>query len=316
MKEGVLSAKQCSQAIDRVQQEELDLRDIFKALWRGKWFVFVVVLLFAVGSIFYSLSLNNEYRSTAILAPASSDSNAMSKLAGQFGGLASIAGVSLASGEGVDKVTIALELVTSWGFLEEFIDSRGLSVELFAAKGWDQVTNELIIDSSLYDRTENRWLLDEKGESKEPSSWETYKSLSNKIVLSRDKKSGLISLSVDYISPDHAKQWVDEIVLAINSHMQEKDKAEALRNISYLKNQISKTDIAEMRTIFFELIEEQTKKLMLAEVSDEYVFKVVSMARAPAIKIRPGRASIVITYTVLGFFVSLVLLALFNIIRK
>lgn len=59
----------------------------------------------------------------------------------------------------------------------------------------------------------------------------------------------------------------------LNQVMKQKDIDEAQRNIAYLKVQLEKTSVADMQTVFYKLIEEQTKTLMLAEVNQEYVLK-------------------------------------------
>ena len=42
------------------------------------------------------------------------------------------------------------------------------------------------------------------------------------LTVSEDKKSGLISVSIEYYSPQIAKQWLDLYISAINKHMQER----------------------------------------------------------------------------------------------
>ncbi|MDF4350689.1 Wzz/FepE/Etk N-terminal domain-containing protein, partial [Vibrio parahaemolyticus] len=50
--------------------DEIDLRELFKALWKGKWIIVVATFIFAIGSVLYSLSLPDIYKSDALLAPA------------------------------------------------------------------------------------------------------------------------------------------------------------------------------------------------------------------------------------------------------
>ena len=76
------------------------------------------------------------------------------------------------------------------------------------------------------------------------------------------------------------------------------------RNIKYLGAQIAKTAIAEMREMFYELIEEQTKAKMLAEASPEYAFVTVSQVMLPEEKSKPKRALICILGTLLGGMLS------------
>ena len=284
--------------------DEIDLRELWNAIWSGKWLIIAITSVFALASVIYALSLPNEYKSTVLLAPASSSSSSsLSKLAGQFGGLASLAGINLGGGGADDKSTVALEIIKTWGFLEKFIEENKLQVALFAAKGWNRSTNELIIDPDLYDVSNETWVREfdaNKGQRAEPSSWELFEELKDRISISQDKASGLISLTVEYYSPIVAKEWTDKLVMAINIHIQEQDRTDALKSIGYLKEQINKTNVTDMQSVFYQLVEEQTKTLMLAEVSDEYVLKTLSPAKAAELKSKPKRALICILGIILG----------------
>ena len=284
--------------------DEIDLRELWRAIWSGRWLIVGITSFFAVVSVIYALSLPNQYKSTAILAPASSSSaSSLSKLAGQFGGLASLAGINLGAAGADDKSVVAMELMKTWGFLEKFIQDNQIEVEVFAAEGWNRSTNQLVIDDDLYDVENQKWIRDfdpAKGETAEPSSWELFEEFKDRMSISQDKNSGLISISVEYFSPIMAKQWTDKLVAAINAHLQKQDREEAEKSIAYLKEQINKTTVAEMQTVFYQLIEEQTKTLMLAEVSDEYVFKTLSEAKVAEEKSKPKRALICVLGSIFG----------------
>ena len=76
------------------------------------------------------------------------------------------------------------------------------------------------------------------------------------------------------------------------------------RNIEYLTAQIDKTAIADMREVFYQLVEEQTKSKMLAEASPDYAFVAVSPSMVPEEKSQPKRALICILGTLLGGMLS------------
>lgn len=290
------------------QGDEIDLLELWKVAWRGKWLIVGVTVFFTVTSVLYVKYIPDEYRSVAILSPASaSGGNPLSRLAGQFGGLASLADVNLGGGA-ADKTLVAIELMKTWGFLERFIADNHLEVEVFAVKGWDKHTNTLLIDSDLYDEASEKWVREvdpERGSESKPSSWELYSGIKSKVQISQSKESGLVSLSVEHYSPFVAKKWVDLLVVAINKHIQRQEKDDALSSMAYLKDQVDKTSIAEMQTIFFQLIEEQVKTLMLAEISDEYVLKTLSPAKVAEENHKPKRVLIVILGAIFGLFLSL-----------
>ena len=297
--------------------ELIDLRVLLVVVWRAKWLILAITGFFAVLSVVVALLLPNQYKATAILVPAASAStSSLGGLSRQLGGLASIAGISIGGDAGTEKYVIAIELVKTWGFLDTFIKDNNLEVAVFAAKGWDRANNQLVIDSDLYDIESSEWIRDfdpSEGETVEPSSWELYQELKDRITVGQDLNTSLITLSVEYYSPIIAKEWVDKLVVAINSHLRVRDRNQASKSIEYLKKQIDQTSLAEMKNMFYQLVEEQTKNLMLTEVSDEYVLNTLDSAKVPEEKSWPNRALICIGGTVFGFIFALFIVFLRNV---
>ena len=87
--------------------------------------------------------------------------------------------------------------------------------------------------------------------------------------------------------------------------MRERKLQQVNRNIEYLTAQVEKTAIADMREVFYQIIEEQTKSKMLAEASPEYAFVTVSRAMVPEKKSNPNRALTIFLGTFLGVILSI-----------
>ena len=289
--------------------DEIDLRELFAVLWAGRIKIVAITAIFAIVSVIYALSIPNQYKATALLSSADSSGGGLSGALGQLGGLASLAGVSLGGGESSEG-QIAQEIMQSWSFIEGFIEDNNLAVGVYAADGWDKSSNELQINSGLYDVSKSQWLVEP------PSSWSLFKTFSGILSVSEDKKSGLVSVSIEYYSPLIAKQWLDLYVAAINEHMQKREMAKVTRNIEYLQAQIKKTNIAEMQEVFYTIIEEQIKSKMLAEASPEYAFVAVSPSMVPVEKSQPNRASKCILGTLLGGMLSVLLVLVLHYGRK
>ena len=288
---------------------EINLTEIIIYFWKEKILISIVSAAFAIFSVFYALSIPDEYQSEIMLIPASSNNSNLASLAGNFGGLASLAGIDLGSVQGNNNSEVALELIKSWGFLETFINQNELAVPLFAGINWNKVSRELIIDDEMYDVINSKWIRTydpSKGETPEPSSWELYEKLRDNITISKDRETGIVRVALMFYSPDLAKDWLDKLVRQLNQHFRDKDRAYSLNNINYLEKQISETNLKSMQTIFFQLIEEQTKNLMLSEANEEYVFRTVSESKVSTEKTKPQRALICIVITVFGFIMSLV----------
>jgi LPS O-antigen subunit length determinant protein (WzzB/FepE family) len=104
----------------QAQEDEIDLGELWRAVWAGKFTIIAISFIFAVASIFFALSKPDVYKASAISAPASAEGGAggLGALAGQFGGLASMAGINLGGGGG-DKTALSLEILKSRSFTEE-----------------------------------------------------------------------------------------------------------------------------------------------------------------------------------------------------
>ncbi len=300
--------------------DEIDLYELWKVIWDGKMQIVKITFVFAIVSVIFALSIPNEYKSTAVLLPVSSSNNSsFAKLAGQFGGLASLTGVNLFSGRADDKPIVAMEIIKSWSFLEKFITENNIEVEVFAAEGWNRETNELIIDDDLYDVSNQMWVRNfdpDKGETLEPSSWELFEKINNRFSITQNKENGLINLSVEHYSPNIAKDWTEKLVKAINLRFQEIDKAEAIKSIKYLNDKIEEINVTGLQSVFYQLIEEQTKTLMLAEISDEYIFKTISPPKTAEEKHKPKRLIIVMLGCLLGGIISVMIVIIRNFSKK
>lgn len=296
--------------------DEIDLRELFAVLWAGRVKIIAITAVFAVASVIYALTLPNQYKATILLSPSQSSNSGISGALGQLGGLASLAGVSIGGGES-NESQLAQEIMKSWGFIEGFISENDLAVEVYAAEGWDRRSNKLQLDQDVYDTKTNAWLVEgEFGQQGLPGSWELYKSFSERLEVSEDKKSGLISVSIEYYSPQMAKQWLDLYISSINKHMQERQMIKVDSNIEFLEAQIEKTEITGMREVFYTIIEEQIKSKMLAEASPNYAFEAVSPSMVPAEKSQPKRALICILGVLLGGMLSVLLVLVLHYARK
>ena len=297
--------------------DDIDLRELFSILWAGSRKIIAITVVFAFVSVIYALSLPNQYIATSVLAPAQSDSSDLSGALGQLGGLASLAGVDIGGGTS-SEAKIAQEIMKSWSFIDDFIVDNDLAVELCAVQGWSKDSDELLINDGVYDTENKQWFKknNECGVTGLPSSWVLFETFSERLVVSENKKSGLVTVSIEYYSPQIAKQWLDMYVATINSHMQLRQVQKVTNNINYLQDQIEKTSIAEMREVFYTIIEQQTKNKMVAEASPEYAFVAVSPSMVPEEKSQPQRAFICIIGTLIGGILSVLLVLIMHYARN
>ena len=299
------------------QDDEIDLRELFGIIWQGKWWIIAITFVFAVGSVIYSLSLPNIYKSEATLAPTEEASGGgLSQMAGQLGGLASLAGVNLGGGN-TDKTTIALEILKSRAFIKGFVEKYDILPELMAVEEWNRGSG-VVFNNELYNPDTKEWVREvEPPKQPEPSSWEYVKVFRPGVLeVSKDDTTGLVTIAVNHQSPEVAEQWVVWLIEEINNHMRERDIQEAQRSLEYLDKELQSTSLSDMQQVFYQLIEKQTQTIMLANVRPEYIFQTLDPAVVPEQKAKPSRALICIIGTFLGGFLSVGFVLVRNIFRK
>ena len=289
-----------------VTEDAIDLRRLFEALLREKLTVIGLTAIAAILSVFYALQIPDTYYSSALLVAKNTqnDTSSLSRIAGQYGGLASLAGVSMGS-DGATQSEIAIETLRSLRFFHNYMYEHVL-VDLMATKSWNSDLKSLSIDPTIYDEANSNWVREvSHPKQKKPSVQEAFSVFSNAVSVTQDKQTTFVTIAAVHISPDVAMRWVDLMVTGINDAIRGKSVEEAQRSIDYLTMQLEQTVLVNLDTIFAQLIEEQTKTIMLAHASDDYVFQVIEPPVASEVKEGPQRIRICVIGTLIGLLLSL-----------
>lgn len=259
-----------------MKEEELnyfDLPTLIRVVWRAKWLVSVSAIAMAGGIFALTYLITPQYRVTTVVADASEPggSAGLASALGQLGSLASLAGVGLTSE--VRASDEALAVLESDDFLDRFITRNGLLPVLYA---------------NQWDAKSKAWT-SKKG--KEPTVGKAIQYFRSLITVNRDRRTSLISVSVDWKSRSLAQVWCLRLIDDLNAEMQDRALRRAREHIEFLRKQIEIEDNIETRQAVGRLLEVQLKQEMLASVSKDYVFKVVSAGRQPEIDryVRPRR---------------------------
>jgi uncharacterized protein involved in exopolysaccharide biosynthesis len=241
----------------------IDFGEIFAKLAARRWWLIASVVLFTGGFTATAFLMTPVYRSATILAPAGEArmSGGLGSALGQLGDLASLAGVTLGSNSSETEETLAV--LRSREFTESFIRDEGLTKEFFASK-WDVASG--------------RWKVPEK---KIPTLGKAYKYFDKKVrTIISDKKTGLITLQIDWTDRDEAASWANELVRRLNAEMRARAIARANASVGYLEKEFGTTSTIETREAIGRLMEAQIKQRMVANVSEDYAFRVVDKAMA------------------------------------
>jgi uncharacterized protein involved in exopolysaccharide biosynthesis len=265
---------------------DLSLRELVALIWVRRWRVVGTVLLFAAASASVAFLITPTYEGSVILVPANTEriGESLGGAAGQLGNIASVVGLNLNSrGSSTDE---ALAILRSRQFTEAFISERQLMPELFARK---------------WDAQRKQW----KGPTdKQPTLAKAYKYFDKEIrEITQDKKTGLVTLRVIWKDRNEASEWANDLARRLNSEMRTRALQREDLAAGYLDRELRSTTEVVAREAIGRLIESQLKQRMLANVTQEYAFRVVDRAMPADAddRVGPHRVQLIVGGTIAGF---------------
>jgi uncharacterized protein involved in exopolysaccharide biosynthesis len=256
----------------------MDLGRLANRLWREKWIVLGVTLLVGFAGVLYAALATTWYRAEVILSPA--QDMASSGIAAQLASMAGEVGL-VAMGGRVSQVE-PIAILRSKSFARSFIEKQGISQLLLSQKR----------ASAMFDLGAN----DGSDDIRDAVSY------FDKYVrsVSEDRRTGLVTLKVDWPDPVLASEWANLIAGEINRTVRDRALASAAQNIEYLTDQLRSTNIVSLEQSTQRMLEVETQKLMVARGNDEFAFRVIERADVPKDPVRPRRLLLVFASVLLG----------------
>jgi uncharacterized protein involved in exopolysaccharide biosynthesis len=277
-------------------RDEITVADILKTLTASWALITIVTAMGTLLFVVYVVTARPIYRAEALVqirqeAPGSANLHA---LTAQLGGLSDLAYLS---GGSSNERSLALATLKSRILLQELIRERNLLPALFPDR-WD--TNKIFGQTSG-----------------PPTLWHGYKKFTRDILsVSEEKKTGLVTIAVEWHDGLVAAEWAADIIARTNRLLRDRAVSEGERNLSFLENYREKTSLVEIQRAIHGLVEAELKKLMLAKARDEYALKIVDPPQAPSQPTWPLRTLIISLGFLFSLGISLAVVLLRSTIRS
>jgi uncharacterized protein involved in exopolysaccharide biosynthesis len=248
--------------------------DLVGAVWSGRWMILAFIVAFGLLSVAYALLATEWYQAEVVLTPTGSKdrqglAGALGNLSGGLGALAGIAGISL----GASSTAEPLGVLRSHQFARDFIEDQGLLHVLLANK-WDAKAG--------------RWK--ESNPKKQPDIRDAVRYFDKRVLSVReDKKTGLVTVDVEWKNANLAANWANTIVDRLNETMRSRALEEGQANVDYLRNELAQTNSVAIQQAISKLLESEMQKVMVARGSKQFAFRVVDPAEVPKWRSSPKR---------------------------
>jgi uncharacterized protein involved in exopolysaccharide biosynthesis len=283
----------------RVQQDvvppgqALEIWTVLRLLWARRWRVMLTTIVVTAMSVVVAQSMTPVYRATTIVAPVRIGQNSLDSGLGQLGGLAALAGIGIDSGAAVTEESLAV--VKSRRFTEDFIREEGLLQELFSDQRRGLIAKILDLDQN-------------------PTLAGAYKYFDETVrTIVQDRRTGLIQIHIVWDDPEIAERWANRLVAQLNAEMRRREISATAAAMAYLEKELETTSVIDTRQAITRLMEGQISQAMIANVTEEYSFRVIDPAMAPDVDdpISPNKVLLVALGLVLGGMLGC-MLALFD----
>ena len=281
-------------------REEIDFLDFLSFLNTKKIKILIVSASSCLLFFLFSFLIIPKFESTVLIMPNEEKSN-LDSIVNRYGGLASVAGISLNQGE-INKSDYALQVLSSNIFLNKFFEDRNLMPLLLGTRKWEESNNTIIYDQNKYNPLKNEWVWKRKNRYGKPTILESMKYWQDKVFsIETNKLQGFHRVKIRHVSPFIAKDIATWLISDLNDAIRAIDVNEADLSIEYLSLESKNTSSEELRSLFFELISEKTKIKMLAFANRDYIFKVIDPAFVSEEPVIPNRTLM----SMIGFFIGL-----------
>jgi uncharacterized protein involved in exopolysaccharide biosynthesis len=252
---------------------EFDIVDLCRVAWAHKYLVAATSFVGALIALVFALTAIPSYRAEVVVTLVEDTSlGGGQSIASQLGGLASLAGVNVGTG-GPEREHQAV--LVSRHLVEEFVKRNGV----------------LVLLQRQAPQPPRLWIAVEKFKR-------------NVLKIDEDKIKGTTTVSIEWPDPVIAARWANAFVALANELVRTKAREDSSRNIDYLNEQVAKTNVLELQRVMYNLIESETKTLMLANARLEYAFTVVDPAVVPEVRVSPKRTLMVATGLAIGLVVG------------
>ena len=266
--------------------------------------ILVVTLAISAATFGWMLMLPEQYQAEVHLISTNNDEQlSFGGAGGDLGGIASLAGFDSRLGSDSRLDRLALDVIQTHSFAADFLSNQpSLIPLLIAIQGWDLESSTVEFDDSLYS-PDTGWVNEPVTEIKKLEQlWSAVYQFEKRLEVTESSTTNMVTLAFEHESPSVAANVLEQLQLKINSQMRESVIQDSKRNIEYLTEEATNTSVADLKAVFYRLIEEQTKTLMLASSSREFVFKKATPILMPVSPSGPPRVLVTI---ILGFMTLL-----------
>ncbi|MBA2587646.1 MAG: hypothetical protein H0U98_03380 [Alphaproteobacteria bacterium] len=263
-----VEARAPTAAIREFLRNSISISDITQQLWSGRLIVVAALVLGLIYGLYDAHRAGPQFQANIEILPAETGDGGGGG-AGAIGMLASLAGGS--GGGPISKFTQFQFAIGSVG-VAQMLDKKYDMLCIIYRGLCDPKTHNWRPRTGI-DAAFNAFLARVAG-LPNPNGAMTLADLAqhnaNGIVITKDKTSGLVTLSYQNKDPQFAGDYLRKVLDTTNEYVREQDRATARNMVDYVAHRIATNTNVEQRQALDQLLLQQERRQMMTEVNAPY----------------------------------------------
>lgn len=297
-------------------KDDIDLGDLFNAIWQGKILIIFISILTILIAVLYLQNATAKY-SVRMVYKTVQPSNAPNF--GSLSGLASLANLELPGSDSSSDVEVFKYLITSVEVGDIILSNPLLVRELFS--------NEFDVINNTYKMPEMNRLAKMKKKIKlfitgretepyiPPNAVRVARILKKSFLQKVDKKTGFITFSAETNNPQLTVKLIDYAVNTTDELLKNRYIESLTSSLSFYQKKLSQAKSREHREALAKLIVMEQKRLMLVSTGNDYVIEPITKPEISLYPTSPNVSAVLIIGFSLGMFLG-VSFVLFRKLRE
>ena len=298
---------------------EINLLVYLRIIWKRRKLISRMVFTITILTIILSLFMTDVYQARAVITPITSkDSSGMgitSLLSQQLGGLPGMIMPGQSNAEEIVNLLksniLREKVITRYDLLPViFYDDWNAEKKIWKSQESGFSLNPLTWFSRIRGFVTPTASADlNKKQPGIPDVRDGIRELYDRIGTNYNVKENAITIVANFHDPVIAAKFIENFLTTLTDHMSSEARRVALTNMKYLQSQLHATTDPFIKQRIFNLIAQQLENSMMAEVKENFAFKITDPPMVPDKRNKPRRiqmAGIALVVSVfLGLFAAL-----------
>jgi len=254
------------------EADEINLLDYVKVIWKHKILIIFIVCIVTAATAIISLLQTPIYEAKAVIIPSgvvSKDTGPASFLASQFGIAPPTTPISAEIVNILKSLTLKEKIINRYNLLPLFFGKKP-----------------------------------SKEQSGDDPMWAGIRYLASITKVNFIQRDNIVEISIQFNDPKIVRDLVNYTLAELNEHMSYEAKRVANTNKKYLEVEIDKVADPFIRAKIYGLIAQQIETVMMAELKENFAFKMLDSPRIPDRRIKPKRTQMVLIAFIVAFFLG------------